>query len=679
MNKGLPIWIMEPELTQKRDSSARKLFEGGQKAALIPETPGIDDIKQQLREIRQHARQNINSLVEEFKTNLSRKYPQVTVKSALDNTEAVRYITEISDGIRIVSTNNSSIVTQELKPGLIANGFTVINSYVNEFDVKERKTIDYWELPHLLDKNLSGTFDTSIKMAGLADTETKRYLAVLGVNAVSAEDSTIFFLQHFHNIHNDLRQAKKVILVVGLDRIVKSRQDAAFQTKCMGIFGMENMLLRIQPEANKTPTIAELPLLSEDRERELHLILLDNDRTNLLQSEFKDLFSCIGCGTCNSPCPAYLSGKPLTPRELILNLKKHLSEVGSELLKAEGETEAPLINPDKAMANKVITKDEIWACTTCRACQEECPVEVKHIDAVIGLRQNLVMEQAVIPNTAEVALRSIEARGHPWRGTRFTRTEWAQELGIKTLAEDSNIDILYWVGCTEALEDRSVKVAQAMGKLLTLSGLKVGILGAEESCCGEPARRLGNEYLFQMQAEKNIELLKSYGVKKIVTACPHGYHTLKNEYPKFGGEFEVIHHTEFMANLLEEGKLRITKGNEKVITYHDPCYLGRYNGIYEPPRQILNNMPGVTVVEMVQNRKRSFCCGGGGGRMWLEERIGRRISELRIEQAIETKAQIVVTACPFCLQMFDDAIKAKAVEESLKVMDIAELASFALK
>jgi len=218
-----------------------------------------------------------------------------------------------------------------------------------------------------------------------------------------------------------------------------------------------------------------------------------------------------------------------------------------------------------------------------------------------------------------------------------------------------------------------MRIAQAMGKLLTLAGIKVGILGAEESCCGEPARRLGNEYLFQMQAEKNIELMKSYNIKKIVTACPHCYNTLKNEYPQFGGEFEVIHHTQFIANLLKEGKLRIIKGSSGVITYHDSCYLGRYNGIYEPPRQILNSMPDVTVVEMKLNRKRGFCCGGGGGHMWLEEKAGRRISEMRIEQVTETKAQIVATACPFCLQMFDDAIKAKAAEESLKVMDIAEL------
>jgi Fe-S oxidoreductase len=292
---------------------------------------------------------------------------------------------------------------------------------------------------------------------------------------------------------------------------------------------------------------------------------------------------------------------------------------------------------------------------------------------VIDMRRSLVMEQVSIPETAEVALRSIEDRGHPWRGTTATRTDWAEGLNVKILAENSDIDILYWVGCTEALEERSTKVAKSLAKILKLAGVNFGILGAEESCCGEPARRLGNEYLFQMQAQKTIEMLKGYKVKRIVTACPHCYNTIKNEFPQFGGEFEVIHHTEFIANLFKEDKLRIIKGARGIVTYHDACYLGRHNDIYEPPRQVLNNMPDLTLVEMEKNRRKSFCCGGGGGRMWLEERPGQRISEVRTEQAIETRAQVIATACPYCLQMFDDAIKTKEASESLKVMDIAEL------
>ena len=390
--------------------------------------------------------------------------------------------------------------------------------------------------------------------------------------------------------------------------------------------------------------------------------------------QLMDLDACTRCGRCQDNCPAYISGKALSPKKMTQDLKVHWLEKAPSLL--GGKHQVAEGNPGsngRALIGEVVTEDEIWDCTTCRACQEVCPVWVEHIDKVIDMRRNLVLEQASVPEAAEGALRSIEARGHPWRGTTLARTDWADGLDIKILAEDSDIDILYWVGCTEALEDRSVKVAQALAKLLKLAEVKFGILGAEETCCGEPARRLGNEYLFQMQAEKNIELLKNYNIKKIVTACPHCYNTIKNEYPQFGGEFEVIHHTEFIANLLEQGGLRIIKGSSGVVTYQDSCYLGRYNDIYESPRQILNNMPDITLVEMKQNRERGFCCGGGGGHMWLEERVGRRINELRTEQAIEAKAQIIATACPFCLQMFEDGIKAKAAEEWLKVMDIAEL------
>ncbi len=349
MNQDLPIWIMEPELTQKRDLSARKLFEGGQKKALIPETPSIDDIKQQLREIREHTRQNINSLVEELQTNLGHQYQKVKVKLAVDNIEAVRYIAEISDGIGIVSTNNSSIVSQELKPGLLANGFTVINSYLDEFEAKKREILDYWDLPGLRDKNLLGTFGVSLKMAGLADTDNKKYLALLGVNAIAAEDSTVFFLQHFSNIYDDLKQANKVILVVGLDKIVKSRQDAAFQTKCMGIFGMESVLLGIEPKPSKPPSIAELSLPPGGKERELHLLILDNGRTNLLRGDFGDLFLCIGCRACNQHCPIRHS---FTEVDYIWTPKNYLSQ----LLYG--------------------TSSSIDVCLHCEACRLECPLDI---------------------------------------------------------------------------------------------------------------------------------------------------------------------------------------------------------------------------------------------------------------------------------------------------------------
>ncbi|MGD9115991.1 MAG: (Fe-S)-binding protein [Dehalococcoidia bacterium] len=386
-----------------------------------------------------------------------------------------------------------------------------------------------------------------------------------------------------------------------------------------------------------------------------------------------DLYSCVVCGNCQELCPAYNSGKMLNPKKLIQDLKKHLLTVGPELVAAKAKGEAAPANPNVPLAENVIKLDEIWACTTCGACDEVCPVWVDHIDKIVDLRRNLVMEQSSMPETAEGALRSIEDRGHPWRGTTLSRTDWAEGLDVKLMADDSDVDILFWVGCTGALEERSTKISQAVAKLLKAAGVNFAILGTEESCCGEPARRMGNEYLFQMQAEKNIEILKNYGVKRIVAACPHGYNILKNEYPQFGGEYEVIHHTELIARLIKEGKLKVGKALSEVVTYHDACYLGRYNDIYQPPRQLIKAVPGIKLKEMERNKRRSFCCGAGGGHMWIEESEGRRINEMRTEQVMETGAEKVVTACPFCMQMFEDGIKAKEAEEKLKVIDIAEL------
>jgi Fe-S oxidoreductase/nitrate reductase gamma subunit len=385
-----------------------------------------------------------------------------------------------------------------------------------------------------------------------------------------------------------------------------------------------------------------------------------------------DLDACTDCGRCQDRCPAYLTGKPLSPRKVVQDLKAHLLERSSALLAAKVAT-ATDGGGVKALIGEVILEDELWSCTTCRACQEICPVFVEHIDKIVDMRRSLVLEQAKIPETGEAALRCIETRGHSCRGTTLTRTDWTSGSDIKLMSDDSNVDILYYVGCAAALEDRSMKVAVAMGKVLKAAGVKFAILGPEETCCGEPARRLGNEYLFQMQAMKNIELFKNYNVKRIVTTCPHCFNTIKNEYPQFGGEFDVVHHTQFIAELLKQGKIKPASMSDGRLTYHDSCYLGRHNDIYDAPRQVLASVSLSRLLEMKHARRDGFCCGGGGGRYWMEERIGKRISEERIEHVIETKADIVATACPYCLQMFEDAIKAKAVEESLKALDVAEL------
>ncbi|MDP6127273.1 MAG: (Fe-S)-binding protein [Dehalococcoidales bacterium] len=392
-----------------------------------------------------------------------------------------------------------------------------------------------------------------------------------------------------------------------------------------------------------------------------------------------DLYSCTVCGQCQDQCPANSSGKQLSPKKVIHDLKDHLMEVGPELLKVAGGAEASPDSPGKTMAGKVITEDEIWACTTCRACVEVCPLHIEHIDKIIGMRRSLVMERSEMPDEVQQALQCLTSREHPWRGTTATRTDWTEGLEIKALSEDSDVDILFWVGCTSALEDRNMKVASATARILKEAGVKFGILGAEESCCGDPARRLGDEYLFQTLCEKNIETLNSYNVKKILTTCPHCFNTLKNEYPQFSGNFEVIHHTQFLLDLISEGKVKI--GNlesSKVVAYHDSCYLGRYNGIYEQPRDILKAIGGIQTLELAQSRSSGFCCGGGGGHLWMEEEPDKRVNVKRTEQVIETKADVVASACPYCLSMFEDGLKTKGADETIQAKDLSELVLEAL-
>jgi Fe-S oxidoreductase len=396
-----------------------------------------------------------------------------------------------------------------------------------------------------------------------------------------------------------------------------------------------------------------------------------------------DSYACTWCGRCHIACPAQTSGKALSPRELILGTKEHLLKEGPALLKVRGaedpvSTEAAGAEGAAAQQSmsppfigSVISEEAIWACTTCRACQEVCPSYNEQMSTIVDLRRHLQM--ITTTETGRETLKNLRVRGHPWRGTTYARTDWAEGLDVKIVGDDGPVDVLFWVGCTQALEDRSLRVAQAIARLLKQAGVDFGILGEEEMCCGDPARRLGAEHIFQMMAMNNVQLLGGYNVKKIVTACPHCYNTLKNEYPGFGGRFEVVHHTELLAGLVEEGRLRIGDAGAATVTYQDPCYLGRYNDVYEPARRLLRGIPGTTLVEMDKNRRNGFCCGGGGGRMWLEESAGTRINALRLTQAVTTGAKVVATACPYCLQMLEDAARSDDAGGSLAVKDIAEI------
>ena len=298
---------------------------------------------------------------------------------------------------------------------------------------------------------------------------------------------------------------------------------------------------------------------------------------------------------------------------------------------------------------------------------------VEPISKIIAMRRNLVLEQGKIGGSAMSSLRSIQDRGHPWKGALASRMDWTSGLHVKPLSSNGAAGILFWVGCTAAVQERGMNIPASLVKILAAAGVDVSLLGHEESCCGHFARRLGDEYLFQCQAKQNIETLQRYNVKKIVTICPHCYHTLKDEYPQFGGEFEVVHHTELILQLITEGRLKFSEELNKVVAYQDPCYLGRYHGIYEAPRKILAAIPGVEVVEMPRCRSESLCCGAGGGRMWMEEEPSQRVSRLRVNDALTTKADILVTACPFCMQMFEDATKGLEQENALEVLDLVEL------
>jgi Fe-S oxidoreductase len=353
---------------------------------------------------------------------------------------------------------------------------------------------------------------------------------------------------------------------------------------------------------------------------------------------------------------------------VILDLQRHMHATAKAVLAGEEDPYQGV-----AMIGDIITEDVLWSCTTCRACEENCPVSIEHIDTIVDMRRNLVLEQGRMPDTAEAALRSLEQRGHPWRGTQETRTGWTTGLDIPLLADNPEAEYLFWVGCTGALVDRNIQVTRALARILRAAGVSFAILGDEETCTGDPARRLGNEYLYQMLAQQNIETLRNYRVRKIVTHCPHCFNTLKNEYPQFGGQFEVLHHSQLIAQLLQEGRLTPAQALTEKVTFHDACYLGRHNDIFAEPRQVLQAIPGVQMQEMRWNQRKGLCCGAGGGHAFMEVNIGRRVNHIRTEQAIETGAAVVATGCPFCMQMFEDGIKAKGAEETMRVRDLAEL------
>ncbi|MCT2589666.1 (Fe-S)-binding protein [Streptomyces sp. N2-109] len=441
-----------------------------------------------------------------------------------------------------------------------------------------------------------------------------------------------------------------------------------------------------------------------------------------------DFSTCTECGRCQSQCPAWNTGKPLSPKLLVMSLRDHAHAKAPYLLAgggkdAEGvekataeqladvpasalaEAERPLIGTYEE--NGVIDPDVLWSCTTCGACVEQCPVDIEHVDHILDMRRYQVMIESAFPSEAGTMLKNLEKKGNPWGLAKKQRLEWTKEVDFevpivgKTVEDLTEVEYLYWVGCAGALEDRAKKTTKAFAELLHIAGVSFAIMGGDEKCTGDSARRLGNEFLFQQLGEENVANLnaafgedegddehgatkKPASKKKIVATCPHCFNTIANEYPQLGGHFEVIHHTQLLQHLIDEGKLVPVTPVEGLITYHDPCYLGRHNKVYTPPREIIGRVPGLRNEEMHRHKERGFCCGAGGARMWMEERIGKRVNNERVDEALSLNPDIISTACPFCLVMLTDSVNGKKAPEgstategqakaNLQVVDVAQL------
>jgi Fe-S oxidoreductase/nitrate reductase gamma subunit len=397
--------------------------------------------------------------------------------------------------------------------------------------------------------------------------------------------------------------------------------------------------------------------------------------TDFSWPQLLDFDACTECGRCQAVCPAYLAGTPLNPKRVILDLRDFMTQQTGTLL-AAGNGHG---GNHQEMVGDVITQDALWSCTTCRACVDECPVLIEHVDSIVDMRRYLTLTMGDVPGTGAQSLQNLNRTGNPWSQPPTTRDQWARGLEVPLMADKGEVDVLWWVGCAGSYDERNQRISKALVQIFKAAGVDYAILGQEETCNGDPARRLGDEYTFQVLAQQNVETLKRYKFNRIVTACPHCFNALSNEYPHFGGQWEVIHHSQFVSELVSSGKLKLSRQLDKVVTFHDSCYLGRYNGVYEAPREVIGAIPGSNLVDMPRSRDKGLCCGGGGGGMWLEAHGDRRIQEIRLEEAEAVNPNVVASACPFCMLMFELGSKTlKFDEKGIQLKDIAELVAYAI-
>ncbi|MCZ6625158.1 MAG: (Fe-S)-binding protein [Deltaproteobacteria bacterium] len=392
-----------------------------------------------------------------------------------------------------------------------------------------------------------------------------------------------------------------------------------------------------------------------------------------------DMYSCTECGRCSAVCPATASGKALAPRQLLLDLRDYLYSQEKEINREKSQDKDGNGAGANIVGENLIHDDVLWACTTCRACEEACPVLIEFVDKIVDMRRYLIQEEARFPSELNRTFKGMETQSNPWGIGQENRDAWAEGLEVPRLPEHPNVEYLYYVGCAGSFDDRNKKSTLALVKILKKAGVDFAILGKDELCNGETARRIGNEYLFQTMARSLIDILEKYGVKKILTNCPHCFNTLRNEYPQLGGKYEVSHAAEFVHRLIREGKITLEQELPRKVTYHDSCYYGRYNQIYDAPREVIQGIRGAQLQEMKQCRHDAMCCGAGGGWMWMEEPKDKRVNHIRVQQALETDPDIIAVSCPYCMTMMEDGLKAKGMDEKVKAMDVMELVERTMK
>jgi Fe-S oxidoreductase len=469
-----------------------------------------------------------------------------------------------------------------------------------------------------------------------------------------------------------------------------------------------------KPLARLKPLDIESVITASETNPEIHFGV--TKLTEFSQKDVLDLYSCTECGRCQTFCPAFNTGKPLSPKTLITDLRDNLFEdLAGGIAKTKHDAFAIQGNPEvpgaatmwvtgehgadtkhdlpghfqpswlspkdvetatsanggvRPLIGGTIHEDTLWACTTCGACMDQCPVFIEHVPKIMDMRRGLVLDESRMPRQAETALRNIENVANPYGLPQSTRAEWAKALDVPLATDKPDAEYIYWMGCAASFDDRARTISTALVKILKAASVDFAILGSEEKCTGDPARRIGNEYLFQERAKENVQTLNRYKTRKVIASCPHCFNTIANEYGDFGGNYEVIHHTQLIDQLLKDGRLKLTKPLDATLTYHDSCYLGRWNKVFAPPRDILERIPGLKLVEMAKNKSEGMCCGAGGGRMWMEE-SKPRVNHARVQMAAATEATKVATACPFCLAMFDEGIAGQQLNERMSVDDVA--------